>query len=469
MPRVVLISTYDLGRSPFGLASPAAWLRAAGCEVRCCDLSVEPLDEDAVRAADFVAFHLPMHMATRLALAVIPRVRELAPSARLAAYGLYAATNAAVLREYGVPDAISGEYEAELTRLALAENASDEAEGPNTHTHGTAGDRAITVLDRLDFLVPDRSDLPPIERFARLRLGAEEKLVGATEASRGCKHRCRHCPVVPVYDGLFRVVPREVVLADIRQQVAAGAEHITFGDPDFFNGIGHALPLVRAFHTEFPHVTYDVTIKVEHLLRHAEALPVLRDTGCAFIVTAVEAFDDGILDALEKGHTRCDFERALALGREVGVTLQPTFVAFTPWTTLTGYGVMLEALATLDLIEHVAPVQLWLRLLLPAGSRLLERDDVLGWIDRFDPRALVHRWCHPDPRVDALQRAVQGEVERRTAAGENRTTIFRAVAELAEDFGAGTPRLRAALEASDAAPQSARRAPVPYLTEPWYC
>jgi hypothetical protein len=41
--------------------------------------------------------------------------------------------------------------------------------------------------------------------------------------------------VVPVYNGVFRIVQRDVVLADIRQQVAMGAEHITFGDPDFFN------------------------------------------------------------------------------------------------------------------------------------------------------------------------------------------------------------------------------------------
>ncbi len=42
--------------------------------------------------------------------------------------------------------------------------------------------------------------------------------------------------------------------------------------PIFLNGPGHALPLVEAFHAEFPEVTYDVTIKVEHLLRHEAAL-----------------------------------------------------------------------------------------------------------------------------------------------------------------------------------------------------
>ncbi len=446
MTRVVLLSTYDLGRSPFGLASPAAWLRAAGCEVRACDLAVEPLDEDAMRAADAVAFHLPMHTATRLALEALPRVRALAPRARLAAYGLYAAPNAGILAEHGVSRAISGEFEAELTRWAL----------------GDAAAGASVPLERLAHRVPDRAGLPPPERYARLRIGEEERLVGATEASRGCKHRCRHCPVVPVYGGRFRVVPRDVVLADVRRQVEAGARHVTFGDPDFFNGIGHALPLVRALHAEFPGLSYDVTIKVEHLLRHAEALPVLRETGCAFVVTAVEAFDDAILAALEKGHTRADFERALASCRAAGLELQPTFVAFTPWTTLAGYAGMLEAIAGLDLVESVAPVQLSLRLLIPNGSRLLELPDVARRIEGFDARALVHRWRHEDPRVDALQREVRAEVERRSASGEGRAAVFAAVAERAAAAAPGARRPRPAT-------RDGARAPVPYLTEPWYC
>jgi len=358
-----------------------------------------------------------------------------------------------VLREHGVARAISGEFEKELVRFALEPAAGGPDPSPG----------AITTFDRLEFREPHRSGLPPLERYARLRVGAEERRVGSTEASRGCKHRCRHCPVVPVYDGRFRIVPRDAVLADVRRQVEAGARHITFGDPDFFNGIGHALPLVRAFHAEFPEVSYDVTIKVEHLLRHAEALPVLRDTGCAFVVTAAEAFDDAVLAALEKGHTHADFERALALCRAAGMVLQPTFVAFTPWTTLAGYGAFLERLAALDLVEHVAPVQLTLRLLVPAGSRLLEREDVRGWVEAFDPRALVHPWRHRDPRMDALQREARAEVERRAAAGEDRRAIFRAVAERAEDYGAGSVR------ATDGPAGGPRRAPIPWLTEPWYC
>src|SRR5262249_10801833 len=156
------------------------------------------------------------------------------------------------------------------------------------------------------------------------------RVVGYTEATRGCKHRCRHCPIVPIYDGQFRVVPVDVVLADIRQQVDAGARHITFGDPDFFNGPAHALAILSALAREWPELTYDATIKVEHLLKQRALLPRLRDTGCLFITSAVEAIDDDILARLDKHHTRADFIEAVAICRAAGVTLVPTFVAFTP-------------------------------------------------------------------------------------------------------------------------------------------
>ncbi len=461
MTRVLLLSTYDLGRSPFGLASPAAWLREAGCEVRCNDLAVEQLDEEAARRADLVAIHVPMHTATRLAARLIPRLRALAPRAELCAYGLYAAMNADRLRELGVRHLLSGEYEAELAALAreigAAHSGVATAEAAAAATPPPAAPRLRTSLERIAFRVPDRRDLPPLDHYARLRTGEAEALVGTTEASRGCKHLCRHCPVVPVYGGRFRVVPREVVLADGRAQVGAGARHITFADPDFFNGVGHALPIVRDLHAEFPDLTYDVTIKIEHLLRHADALLVLAGTGCAFVTSAVESVDDAVLRKLDKGHTRADFERALALCRGIGLALQPTFVAFTPWITLEGYRDLLATIERLELVPQVAPVQLALRLLIPAGSRLLELEEIHGWIEGFDREALVHRWRHPDPRVDALQRAAQREVERGVAAGEPRERIFAAITRLAGVPSAPAPGL---------APP---RAPVPFLTEPWYC
>jgi radical SAM superfamily enzyme YgiQ (UPF0313 family) len=451
--RALLISTYELGRQPFGLASPAAWLRREGMEVECVDAAKGPLSADAARRADLVAFHLPMHTATRLAGPIIRTVRDLNPAARMCAYGLYAPLNAEWLRGLGITDILGGEYEEDLAAIA------HEVLRAEPHTPASPAATDGRPIPRLQFLVPDRSGLPPLDRYATLQLGdGARKIVGYTEASRGCRHLCRHCPVVPVYKGQFRIVQPDVVLADIAAQIDAGAEHVTFGDPDFFNGPTHAMRVIDALHDSYPAVSYDVTIKVEHLLHHRALLPRLRDTGCAFVTTAVESLDDRVLAILEKGHTHGDFLEAVSLCRDAGVTLVPTFVAFHPWISLDGYCALLDEIEALDLVDRVAPVQLAVRLLVPDGSRLLELDEVRRLVEAFDPNTLAHRWSHQDPRVDRLHGEVTSIVAGHPAA--DRRTVFDEISEIAH-ARAGVPR--------PTVTPAAGRAVIPHLSEPWYC
>ncbi len=460
---VVLISTYELGRQPFGLASPAAWLRERGARVTCLDVSREPFREEPIRAADLVAFYVPMHTATRLAVELIEPVRRLNPEAHLCFYGLYAPVNEPYLRKLGVATVLGGEFEEGLAHLVerLAMDRENGARGERPQAE------PVISLARQKFLVPDRSSLVPIQQYAHLILpGGEHRRVGYTEASRGCKHLCRHCPIVPVYKGVFRVVERDVVLADIRGQVEAGAQHITFGDPDFFNGIGHALAVVEAFGREFPRLTYDVTIKIEHLLQHARHLPKLRDTGCLFVTSAVESADDAVLARLDKGHTRADFLAVVKRFREVGLVLQPTFVPFTPWTTLAGYCELLELLAEEELVENVAPIQLAIRLLIPAGSRLLELEEVSEMVGPFDEANLVYPWQHPDPRVDRLCEELQEIVQRSEKLGRSRTQTFARIWRAAHAAADMAERDSSFLRPM---PALAARATIPYLNEPWYC
>jgi radical SAM superfamily enzyme YgiQ (UPF0313 family) len=441
---VLLLSTYDLGRQPFGLASPAAWLRHAGHEVWSVDLSRDKLPAEAAAAARLVAFYLPMHTATRLALPVIDRVRAMNPAATIAAYGLYAQLNAGLLRERGVSVVLGPEAEEDL--VAIADGAVLE---PREN------------IPRLNFVTPDRRGLPPLDRYASLQMpDGTPRIVAATEATRGCKHRCRHCPIVPVYDGQFRVVDVETVLADIRAQVEQGARHVTFGDPDFFNGPTHARRIVEALHREFSDVTYDVIIKIEHLLRHRALLPVLAATGCLFVTSAVEAVDDDVLAKLEKGHTRADFIAAAALCREAGLTLVPTFVAFTPWTTLQGYVDLLRVVSDLDLVPNVAPVQWGIRLLVTWESRLLELPEIRSAIGPFDAGTLTYPWTHPDPRVDLLQRQILSLAGVRD--NRSRFDVFEEVCRLAQ------VNLLALRRSSEAALLPSRAA-IPFMNEPWYC
>src|SRR4029453_1511383 len=220
-----------------------------------------------------------------------------------------------------------------------------------------------------------------------------------------------HCPIPPVYGGRFFVVPPDVVMADVRQCVEAGATHVTMGDPDFLNGPRHALAVARALHAEFPHVTFDVTAKVEHLLRHRAMLPELRTLGCAFVVSAVESLSDTVLLHLDKGHARADVVELVRLMREAGIPLRPTWVAFTPWTTLEDYRAMLSFIDAEALVDSVDPIQYSLRLLVPPGSLLVDHPAMCPHLGPLVERAFSYAWTHPDPRMDALQAEVAWIVE----------------------------------------------------------
>jgi radical SAM superfamily enzyme YgiQ (UPF0313 family) len=455
--RVLLVSTYDLGRQPFGLASPAAWLRDAGVEVDCADTSRERLTDERITSAGLVAFYLPMHTATRLASPLIERVRRVNPQARLAAYGLYAPLNASWLRDKGVAHVLGPEGEEALRDLALGSNSPDGT-SPNFESRPP---RTLTPL---------RDRLLPLASYAKLQMpDGSSRVVGSTDATRGCKHVCRHCPIVPVYKGHFHAIPVDTVLADIRQQIAAGAQHVTFGDPDFLNGPTHARRIVERLAEEFPGVTYDATIKIEHILKHASLLPVLAKTGCLFITSAVESVDDEVLQHLAKGHTRADFAAAVHLCRDAGIPLAPTFVPFTPWTTLSGYGQLLRMIEELDLVEQVAPIQLAIRLLITNGSPLLELPDIQRAVGDFDPASLTWPWRHPDVRVDALQQQVMRRVGNNPRA--SRLETFAAIRDLFEGTESGDASTHVARSRSESGLQLTlppQRA-VPTLSENWYC
>ena len=460
---VVLISIYELGRQPFSISSPAAWLKQLDCNIACVDLAVQTFSEccEVIALADVLAISLPMHTATRLAAGVVAKIKAVNPTAHICFYGLYAPGNEDYLRSIGGETVLGGEFEEGLVSL-VKRLATDGKERVRTEQA-----EPLISLGRQQFLAPDRTGLPSLHKYAQLQVGpGSMRLVGYTEASRGCKHLCRHCPIVPVYNGAFRIVQRDIVLEDIRRQVSLGARHITFGDPDFLNGPTHAAALVKAFHEAFPNLTYDVTIKVEHLLKHRKLLPTLRNTGCLFVTSAVESIDDRVLRFYEKNHTRKDFVESVAMFRKFDLQINPTFVVFSPWTTLGSYLELLNLLLDLSLVDNVSPVQYAIRLLIPASSRLLELEEIQKLVGEFDQQALMYPWQHPDSRVDDLQRDIMAAVTQGQSLHESRRQIFRRVWDLAHQAYHDSVGEHLKIAWSDQAPP---RATVPFLTEPWYC
>ncbi len=457
--QILLVACYELGHQPLAVAWPAAFLERMGYRPAVMDVSVEPFDADKVARAKVVAISVPMHTALRLGLAVAERVRAVNPGCHLCFFGLYAGLNAAYLFAHGVQSIISGETETPLGDLVRTIEAGDER--PLSFVRRPDHD-AAPHLGRLDFSVPSRALLPSLKNYAHLERDGRHIPVGYVEASRGCLHLCRHCPIPPVYGGRFFAVPADVVLADIRQQVRAGAGHITFGDPDFLNGPTHARRLARALHAEFPQLTFDFTAKIEHLLRHRARLSEFAQLGCLFIVSAAESLSDTVLANLYKGHTGADITRALHATREAGIELRPTWVAFTPWTTLEDYRELLDFIEAKDLIDHVDPVQYSLRLLVPPGSLLLESPAMRPYLGALERETLSYRWTHPDPRMDRLQEGVAAVAEA-APRGLDAAIAFDRIRGLAgEAAGAAKRPSVAARLASD-------RPRPPRLSEPWFC
>ena len=441
---VLLIACYELGHQPLAVAWPAAVLEAAGYAPAVLDVSVEGFDAERARRARLVAISVPMHTALRLGVRVAARVREVNPDCHVAFYGLYATLNAAYLLAHGADSVMSGEIEPALLTLVQqleAGSAVPAAPAPR--------------LERTVLPVPSRAALPKLKRYAKLERDGQLALAGYVEASRGCKHHCRHCPIPPVYGGRFFVVPQEVVQADIRQLVAAGATHITFGDPDFLNGPRHALAVARALHAEFPHVTFDITAKVEHLLARRGDLPELKALGCLFIVSAVESLSDTVLTHLDKGHTAADVRAALTVVRDAGIAMRPTWVAFTPWTTLDDYRAMLDFIESEGLVYHVDPVQLSVRLLIPPGSLLLDTLALRPHVGALVADAFHYHWRHPDPRMDALHVEVSGLIAAAAATSEDAAVTFG--------------RIRALAGAAPASITTIASRTAPRLTESWFC
>lgn len=449
--RTLLVSTYELGHQPLHAASAAGALLAAGYEVRCLDLSIEPWDEACVAWAEAIAISVPMHTATRLAERAAQRIRQDYPDTPIAFFGLYAGME----HHPGGSDLadahIAGAYEHGLVGW-LRRMAS-----------GTSATETQVDLSRRPSVLPARHLLPDISRYAHLALGDNESPVGYTEASRGCVHTCRHCPVPIVYDGRIRVIKPDVVLADIDQLVEAGARHITFADPDFLNGVRHSERVVGAMRARHPDLTFDVTTKVEHILEHSDVWDEFAAAGCLFVVSAFESVNDEILRRLDKGHTAAEAAQAVRQLRRHGIEIRPSWMPFTPWTAPADVLAIMEFVRDYDLVANVDPVQFTIRLLVPQGSLLLALPEMIPHLRGYDEERLTYQWRADDPRSDDLQEELAGIVERGIAEESSDAVLFErlwmAVRAAAPDAPAGSPPRLAG-----------RPLPVrPRLTEPWFC
>ena len=453
MSNVLLVACYESGFQPASVARPAALMRRQGLNVVTADLSVQSLRDIPAADVACIAISAPMHTALRLGVAAARALRTRHPGVPIGFYGLYAGLNAEYLRTAGLADAIwTGELEEDLAdwaRTVVARQAGARAPGSMEPR-----------LIRQHLPAPDRRGLPPLAAYARF-VAADGAVVmaGQVEASRGCLHTCLHCPVVPIYGGRFFVMDFDAATTDMRQQIEAGARHISFGDPDFLNGPKHSLRLAEWLHAHDPRVTFDFTAKVEHLLRYPQYVEAFKTLGAAFVASAFESIHDSVLAKLDKGHSVADMERVVSFLRAVELPLHPTWIPFTPWSSPEGYIQFLAWIEERGFVNAVAPLQLSLRLLIPPRSGLLKRFSACAWLGELQPDQFAYAWRHPNPAVDALQRRLEA-LTNASGTGWNHASVFRQARALAYEAAGRTDVPDSLL------PQ---RPPPPRLTEDWFC
>ncbi len=87
---ILLLSCYELGHQPLGIAWPKAFLERAGFAPDTLDLAFEPWDDAKIRRAKLIAIAVPMHTALRLGVRTAQRIRRANPDCRIVFHGLYA-------------------------------------------------------------------------------------------------------------------------------------------------------------------------------------------------------------------------------------------------------------------------------------------------------------------------------------------------------------------------------------------
>lgn len=406
MFKILLVSNFEGGFQPMSVASAITPLVKAGFDVSVLDTYVDGIKEEMFDAPDMVAISIPLFDALFAGIEIANLVRQRNPRAHITFFGQYATINAYRLAGKYSDTCVVGEWDTPLVSLARHLSGDTQLMLPGIVDASIVdrGEKIHPYMSRDEIHLPTRDMLPPLHKYPQKQvetmLGVTGAIVGSTEIARGCHHKCLYCSVYAAYDGKVNLINEDLVIEDVRNLVKGGMTHLTFVDADFFNAKHHGINILRKLHAEFPELTYDFTLRVDHILENKETLQEMATLNVKFVTSALEFPTQEVLDAVAKYTSLEDIEEAVSFLRGTGIKLNPTFIMFNPWIGLEDLAAFRAFVEKNDLDNIIDPIQYETRLHLYKGSPLLNTPSVQA-LELTEQEFHVD-WKHPDPRVDEL-------------------------------------------------------------------
>jgi N-acetylglutamate synthase-like GNAT family acetyltransferase/SAM-dependent methyltransferase/pyruvate-formate lyase-activating enzyme len=413
---VALISTYETGFQPLLVSTAGASFIKHGITPDAYDLYLNKSAKTGIENHSFVGIGLALFDSLDGGISIAKEIRERNPDAHICFYGPYASLNKERLLPYG-NSCIIGDWEKTIVELAGA--VLDNNDWTNVPQVYSGNSKEVKFkFDRDYCVVPARHLLPPVYTYTNTfieNILSKKMVVGNIETTRGCHHSCKFCSVYASSGTKVKFADLEVIMEDVGQLAKNGVEHITFVDAEFINDIKFSLAVVNRIHDQYPHLTYDFTTRVDHVVENKDAIAEFKRTGCIAITTSIEFPREDILSKLDKAITLKDILEAMEIFRRNGIKVHTTFVTFNPWTDLEGLMNLAHFIKVNNLEDVIDPIQYETRLHLYKGSPLL-KDETLSGLALHE-QEFHYEWEHPDPQVEEVfQRMVkpvqEGEFKR---------------------------------------------------------
>lgn len=387
--KVVLVSVDEGGFQPLGLATALPFIKQHCCQVKACDASKENIDSDT----DLIGFSVPNFGAIEETVKQAQQLRRKGYQGLLVFYNQYATVQPETFLLDENCCVVLGEYEetlSEIVECLLCNKSFYEVD----FVYSIQNKTKMKQLKRKTFLIPDRLSLPALSLYAH----KEGKLVGNIETMRGCAHGCTYCSVYAAYEKKVIKIPSEIILGDIAQVVSMGATHITFIDADFFSTGKRGFRIIEEMHKKHPFLTYDITLRLDDVIRYQTLFPDLKISGCVELTSAFEFPSSRVLEVMQKKITMEQIKEALGIIRKSGIKLVSTFITYNPWVDSDDLEYFEKYLTETGLVDQIDQLQLQTRLLLYKGSPLLNTTSTKQL--KLTDRGTYYEWEHPDKRVD---------------------------------------------------------------------